>query len=71
MMITMMLILLSISGFDRSSLQRCSLKKMFLKFSQNSQENICARVSFLVKFQAFLYPLKTSGNLDVFGGYRI
>ena len=29
-------------------------KKMFLKILQNSQENICARVSFLIKLQALL-----------------
>ena len=29
--------------------QRCSVKKMFLKNSQNSQESTCARVSFLNK----------------------
>ena len=28
---------------------RCSAKKRFLKISQNSQENTCARVSFLIK----------------------
>ena len=27
--------------------QRCSVKQVFLEISQNSQENICARVSFL------------------------
>ena len=32
--------------------QRCSLKKVFLEISQNSQESICARVSFLIKLQA-------------------
>ena len=32
--------------------QRCSVKKMFLEISQNSQENNCARVSFLIKLQA-------------------
>ena len=32
--------------------RRCSAKKVFLKVSQNSQENACARVSFLIKFQA-------------------
>ena len=31
---------------------RCSVKKMFLKISQNSQENTSARVSFLIKLQA-------------------
>ena len=30
----------------------CSVKKVFLEFSQNSQENTCARVSFLIKLQA-------------------
>ena len=32
--------------------QRCSVKKVFLAISQNSQENTCARVFFLVKLQA-------------------
>ena len=32
--------------------QRCSIKKVFLEISQNSQENTCARVSFLIKLQA-------------------
>ena len=27
----------------------CSVKKVFLEISQNSQENTCARVSFLIK----------------------
>ena len=29
---------------------RCSVEKLFFDISQNSQENTCARVSFLVKF---------------------
>ena len=29
----------------------CSIKKLFLEISQNSQKNICARVSFLRKLQ--------------------
>ena len=33
---------------NRSSHQRCSVKKVFLEISQNSQENTCARVSFLI-----------------------
>ena len=32
--------------------QRCSVKKVFLEISQNSQENTCAKVSILIKFQA-------------------
>ena len=32
--------------------QRSSVKKMFIEVSKNSQENICTRVSFLIKLQA-------------------
>ena len=35
----------------RSSHRRCSVKKVFLEISQNSQENTCARVTFLIKLQ--------------------
>ena len=31
--------------------QRCSVQKVFLKISQNSQENTRARVYFLIKLQ--------------------
>ena len=31
--------------------QECYIKKVFLKISQNSQENIRARVSYLIKLQ--------------------
>ena len=33
-------------------LRRCSVKKVYLKISQNSQKNTFAGVSFLIKFQA-------------------
>ena len=33
------------------AIQRCSVKKVFLKISQNSQENSCARAFFLRKLQ--------------------
>ena len=33
--------------------QRCFVKKVFLVISQNSQENTCARVSFLIKLPAW------------------
>ena len=33
------------------AVRRCYVKKVFLKFSQNSQENTCARASFLIKLQ--------------------
>ena len=31
---------------------KCSIKKLFLEISQHSQENTCARVSFLIKLEA-------------------
>ena len=31
--------------------ERCSVKKVFLEISQNSQENTCARVPFLINLQ--------------------
>ena len=31
--------------------QRCCVKNLFLEISQNSQENTCARVPFLIKLQ--------------------
>ena len=43
------------------------MKKVFLEISQNSQENICARVSFLIKLQAAPATLlKTRLWTDVF-----
>ena len=36
----------------KAVVQRCSVKKVFLEISQNSQENTCVRVSFLIKLQA-------------------
>ena len=39
-------------GVSSSEGRSCSVKKVFLEISQNSQENTCARVSFLIKLQA-------------------
>ena len=39
--------------FYRSSHRRCSIKKVFLKISQSSQENTCPRASFLITLQAW------------------
>ena len=37
-------------GFMKEAVaQRCSVRKVFLEISQNSQENTGARVSFLIK----------------------
>ena len=42
---------------------RCSVKKLFLEISQNSQENTCVRVSFLIKKnQSLLFLKNTSGG---------
>ena len=39
-------------NLDRSSYPKVFCEKVFLKFSQNLQENTCPRVSFLMKLQA-------------------
>ena len=44
--------ILQLSFRDRSSHQKCSMKKVLLEISQNSQENTCTSVSFLIKLQA-------------------
>ena len=38
-------------------------KKVFLEILQNSRENTCARVSFLIKLQATPFSQDTSGRL--------
>ena len=43
---------LAISGKTEAVIRRCSIKKVFLEIFQNSQENTCVRVSFLIKLQA-------------------
>ena len=35
--------------YAEAVLQRCSVKKVFLEISQDSQENACVRVSFSIK----------------------
>ena len=40
--------------FSEAVARRCSVKKVFLEISQNSQENNCVRVSFLIKLQSLL-----------------
>ena len=41
-----LLIILTFLKISEAVVQRCSVKKVLLEISQNSQENICARVSF-------------------------
>ena len=38
--------------FDEAATESVLSEKVFLNISQNSQENTCARVSFLIKLQA-------------------
>ena len=45
--------------------QMCSVKKVFLEISQNLQENVCTRVSFLIKLQIWgqgLFFNKVAGH---------
>ena len=51
---------------NRSSHRRCSVKKVFLEISRNSQENTCARVSFLIKLQAAFNLIKKDTLVQVF-----
>ena len=37
--------------------QKCPVKKVFWKISQNSQENTCSRVPFLIKLQPWVLQL--------------
>ena len=46
--------------------QTCSVKKVFFEISQNSQENSCARVSFLIKLQAACNFIKKETLAQVF-----
>ena len=41
--------------FREAVAQRCSVKKVFLEISQNSQENTCARFFSLIKLQAWVW----------------
>ena len=52
-----------IGVFYRSSHKSCSVKKVFLENSQSSQENTCARISFLIRLQTWdLFLQNTSGG---------
>ena len=51
---------------------RCSIKKVFLEILQNSQENTCGRVCFLIKLQTYT-PVKRQKKprfSEFFRGYR-
>ena len=44
-------------GKRRSSHRKCSVKKLILDISQNSQENTCDRVSFLINLEFYLVKM--------------
>ena len=46
--------------------QRCSVKNVLLEISQNSQENTCATVSFLIKSYR-TPPVAASENISLLG----
>ena len=43
--------------YTEAVVQSCSVKKVSSEISQNSQENTCARVSFLITLQASVLQL--------------
>ena len=47
--------------FTEAATRGVLFKKAFLEISQNSQENTCSRVSFLMKFKK-LYEKRDSGT---------
>ena len=57
----------SLLADSEAVIQKCSVKKVFLKISQYLQENTCVRASFLIKLQAsgtgvFLWILEIFQN---------
>ena len=49
-----------------AAVQKCSVKKLFLEISQNSQENACAIVFFSIKLKTSgLFSHQTSGAASV------
>ena len=50
--------------------RRCSVETVFIKISQNSQENTCARVSFKSFFSSSAYP-SSSTNLQNKGSLQL
>ena len=42
-----------------AAMRRYSVEKVFLKHLQNSEDNACARASFLIKLQAWGYIYRT------------
>ena len=60
----------SASILTEALVRRCSVNKVFLEISQNSQENTSARVSFLIKLQNFIKK-ETMGQVFSFEFFKI
>ena len=60
-----------LGGLTEKSYRRCSLKKVYLKIWQNSQENTCARVSFLIKLQEPAILLKKDSGTPLDTGRKL
>ena len=43
---------MSVNAATEAVIRKCSVKKVFLKISQNSQESTYTRFSFIIKLQA-------------------
>ena len=48
-----------LQSVSKAVVRKCSVKRVFWKISQNSQENICARVFFLITFQVCGFFIRT------------
>ena len=51
-----------VHAYSGAAAQECSIKKVFLEISQNSQENTCARASFLLSCRACNFIKKETGK---------
>ena len=56
-------LLLAFKSTSAAVVRMCSVKKVFLEISQNSQENTCAKVSFLIKLHAMACNFIKKENL--------
>ena len=55
-----------VNTLSEAVVRKCSVKNIFLEISQNSQENTCVRVSFLIKLQAACNFIKKETLAQVF-----
>ena len=58
--------IIQMKTYSKSNIGMCSMKKMFTNISQNSQENICAKASFLTKLPGVCNFIKKEALAQVF-----